>query len=214
VTDSDLPTPADSLQRWLDAVAAPSVAPAGGSAAGIVGALAAALAAMVAGLTVTRERYAGVEAEASHALSRATVLRSELLGLAVQDAEVFAGFIRALGLPRNTEAERGVREEAKREALRRAARVQLALLTRVAEAAELALSMAEAGLASAMGDAASGVFLAAAAARSAHWSVRSDLALGQEGGAKESSLAQARTLLERAEAAERRVGQLLRERAG
>jgi glutamate formiminotransferase/formiminotetrahydrofolate cyclodeaminase len=212
VTDPELPSPDDSLERWLDAIAAASATPAGGSAAAIASALAAALGEMVAGLTLARERYASVQDRAADARSRARVLREELLGLAARDAQVFSGFMRALALPRTSEVERGARDAAKHAALRRAAEVQLDLLDRAAEIAELAVEMADSGLGSAVGDAATGVFLAAGAARSAYWSVHSDLGPGRP--AEDPSHRRARMLLARAEAAERRVSELLGERLG
>ena len=53
--------------------------------------------------------------------------------------------------------------------------MQLDLLARLGEAAELGLEIAERGLAGALGDAATAVFLAGGAARSAWWAVRSNL---------------------------------------
>jgi formiminotetrahydrofolate cyclodeaminase len=175
--------------------------------------MAAALVEMVAGMTGARERYASVHREASAAHTRAADLRAELLGLASRDAEVFAEFERALALPRDTEAERGTRERAKAWSLHQGAEVQLAVLRRTAEVADLAADLAVTGLATAIGDSATAVFLAGGAARSAYWAVRSNLGAAAEAGpVARQWLQDGLGLVERAEAAEWRVRQLLNER--
>lgn len=191
------PSTQSPLSTWLDAVAALPPSPAGGSAAAIAAALASALAAMVAAHTHGKERYADAHERARSVLGRATPLRAELLALAVRDAEVFEKFL-------------GARGAAKAEALREAATVQLDLLRGAANAADLAATMADVGVASALGDAATGAFLAAASARSAYWAMRADLdATSAESG---TMLASGLELVEKAEAAEWRVRQILNER--
>jgi formiminotetrahydrofolate cyclodeaminase len=191
------PSPQSSLSAWLDAVAAPPPSPAGGSAASIAAALAAALATMVAGLTREKESYAPMHERAREVVERAAPLRAELLALAVRDAEAFEKFLRARGAART-------------EALREAAMVQLELLEGAATASDLAATMAVVGVRSALGDAATSAFLAAAAARSAYWAMRADLdpAYGESGPMLSSGL----ELVEKAEAAEWRVRQILNER--
>jgi len=206
------PKSEDALNAWIAAIAAPTVAPAGGAAAAIAGALSAGLVQMVAALTGARERYARVHEEAAGVAERAAGLRDEMLELASRDAEAFGGFARALELPAGTADERRARERAKAEALRAGAEVQLEVLRQVLEAAELAEAMSQRGLASALGDAATAAFLSSAAARSAYWAVRSNLQASTDRPAKERALTTARDLLERVEEVERRVRQLLAQR--
>ncbi|HEY8258040.1 MAG TPA: cyclodeaminase/cyclohydrolase family protein [Gemmatimonadales bacterium] len=186
-----------SLAAWVEAVAAPPPGPAGGSAAAIAAALGTALAGMVAAVTHGKERYAAGHERARSVLGRATALRNDLLSLAVRDAEAFERFFNARG-------------EAKTAALREAAAVQLELLRSAAAAADLAVTMADAGAPSALGDAATGTFLAAAAARSAYWAMRADLDATSPDA--ESMLVGGLELLEKAEAAEWRARQILNER--
>jgi formiminotetrahydrofolate cyclodeaminase len=207
MTDSDR-----TLTGWLAAIAAPTPSPAGGSAAGIAGALGAALVEMVAGLTGSREKYASVHAEAARAAGHARRLRERLAGLASRDAEAFAGFTAALALPKRTSEEQAARAAARDAALRDGAAVQLDLLEALAETADLAAAMTERGLGAALGDAATGALLAAAAARSAYWAVRSNLAGASDRAAADRQVARAGQLLERVEREERRVLDLLRER--
>lgn len=209
-----LPSPDDALNAWLAALAAPTASPAGGSAAAIAGALAAALVQMVAGMTATREKYRAVHGEATEVAVRAGRLREWLAALAARDAEVFGAFTAALALPSGTVDARSEREAAKAGALRAGAGVQVELLARLVEVTDLAEAMAERGLASAVGDAATAVFLAAGAARSACWAVRGNLQGVADGEAGRRQLAEATASLERIEAAAERVRRLLEERAG
>jgi formiminotetrahydrofolate cyclodeaminase len=199
------PEPNDSLEQWLDAIAAPTMTPAGGTAAAVAGAMAAALVEMVAGLTGAREKYADVHDLAARAREKAERLREGALALAARDARAFEAFGRALGMPAGTSDERERRSRAKADALGAGAAVQLELLSHLAQVAELSLEVAEQGLATAVGDAATGAFLALGAARSAYWSVRSNLAEAGGGTGDRERLATAKTLLERVEDGERRV---------
>jgi formiminotetrahydrofolate cyclodeaminase len=134
--------------------------------------------------------------------------------MATLDAVAVAEYMDALRLPQGTEFERTAREAAKRAALIEAARVQLELLHQAAEVAELAEGMVGSGLATAIGDAATASFLAAATSRSAYWSIRSNLKA--VGWPEETRLLIDRgwVALERVEAAEQRVQQLLEDRVG
>jgi formiminotetrahydrofolate cyclodeaminase len=203
-----------SLQQWSDAVAAASATPAGGAVAALASALAAALVAMVAGLTTQREKYAAVHGHARETLDRAESLRAELIELAAQDAIVVAEYMDALSLPQATEFERTAREAARRAALLDAARVQLELLDQAAEVAALAEAMVGSGVATAIGDAATASFLAAAASRSAYWSIRSNLKSIGRPEETRPLVESAVVTLERVEAAEIRVRQVLDERIG
>jgi formiminotetrahydrofolate cyclodeaminase len=163
-------------------------------------------------LTLARERYAPAHERAADAGRRGAELRRELLSLATRDAEAFAAFTRALALPRATESERADRDRAKRVALRTGADLQLALLGHASVLAALAADLAEHGAASALGDAAAAGFLAAAAARSAYWAARANLQLLGEHGEGRRELDEGLGRLERAEAAEWKIRQLLNER--
>ncbi len=212
--DIDTLTGDSTVQEWSDAVAAATATPAGGAVAALGSGLAAALVAMVAGLTIRREKYAAVHSYAEEILQRAETLRAELLDLAQEDAVVIAEYMDALTLPQGSEFERTAREAARRAALLEAARVQLELLDQAAEVASLAEAMTGSGVATAIGDAATASFLAAAACRSAYWSIRSNLkAIGRPEDTR-PLVESAVLILDRVEASEIRVRQLLDERVG
>jgi len=212
--DTEILGSESSIQQWSDAVAAASATPAGGAVAALACALAASLVAMVAGLTTRREKYAAVHGHAQETLARADILRADLLELARHDAIVVAEYMDALTLPQETEFERTARDAARRATLFEAARVQLELLDLAAEVTSLAEAMVGSGVATAIGDAATASFLAAAASRSAYWSIRSNLRLVGRPGETRPLVESAVVTLERVEAAEIRVRQVLDERVG
>jgi formiminotetrahydrofolate cyclodeaminase len=207
-----LPDPDSSLKHWLEAIAASTAAPGGGAAAAIAGALGAALVQMVAGLTSEREKYAAVHDLAARAHRKAEGLRDGMIVLAARDARAFEAFTRALALPAATSEERERRSRAKTDALAAGAAVQLELLSHLVQVAELSHEIAERGLSSAVGDAATGAFLAVGAARSAYWSVRGNLAEVGGGVADRERVGAAKSMLDRVEDYERRARHLLEAR--
>jgi formiminotetrahydrofolate cyclodeaminase len=90
----------------------------------------------------------------------------------------------------------------------------LELLDQAAEIAGLAEAMVGSGVATAIGDAATASFLAAAASRSAYWSIRSNLRSINEPEETRPLIESAVVTLDRVEAAEIRVRQVLDERVG
>jgi formiminotetrahydrofolate cyclodeaminase len=197
--------PDDSVAAWSDALAGPNATPAGGSAAAIGAALAGALVEMVAGLTTARDSYAQIRTETQAAKERAATLRGRLLALAAEDATAFRDVMEALALPRDTEAEIARRNAARAEALKGAAGVQYELLLLAGEVADLGEELVARGLRSAVGDAASAVFLAAAACRSAYWAIRSNLRRLYDDPEAERMMAGALERLEEVVGVEKRV---------
>ena len=104
-----------------------------------------------------------------------------------------------MALPNGTPDERTIRDQAKRAAYREGARVQHEVLQRCVETARLASGLSHWGLASARGDAATGLHLARAGARSAEASVRGNLA-GEDDDASRGTIAAAGALLAEVEA--------------
>ena len=207
--DPHAPARSASLNDWARLIARPTIAPGGGSAAAAAGVLAAAVVEMVASLTAARETYAPVHGEARAARARAEGLRQELLTLASADAEALLRLEEALGLPKGTDSERQARERRKRAALRDAAELQRDVLACCAELAILGAAMVERGLRSAQADAATAVFLAAAAARSAARAIATDLE-GEPADSEFAAMARAAPgKLAEAEDAERMAGRLL-----
>ena len=93
---------------------------------------------MVCNLTIGKPAYAEHEAIMTEARDRATVIRSEAVGLAAEDAAAFDAVIAAYRLPRETEAEAATRAARIQQALAAAADVPRRTAAAAAEIVELA----------------------------------------------------------------------------
>jgi len=101
-----------TLEQFAEALAAPTPTPGGGSASAQAGALAAALIQMTCDLTIGREAYRAHDEAVRAIRARSEGLRRDLLALVDRDAEAYDEVVRALRLPKGTEAEKHARSEA------------------------------------------------------------------------------------------------------
>ena len=149
----------ESVEDFLDSVAAETPAPGGGSVAAVVVEMAASLAAMAA--RFAREHWDG----AAGALAQAEALRARAAPLAQEDAEAYEAVLTAMRMPRDLEAE--VRNTLIGDTLSRAADAPLKIAETAADVAELGATLAEEGNPNLRGDAAAAAILSEAAARAA-----------------------------------------------
>ena len=167
-----------TLRRFVHEVSGSAPAPGGGSVAALAGGLSAALTAMVAALTyeqkgreASREKLAGLGAEAQ-------TLKGRLLDAVDADTDAFNRLMEALRLARGAPREgdeRHARDAAVQQATRGAIDVPLAVMTDGLRALELAEEIAAQGAASALSDAGVAALAAAAAVEGAYYNVRINL---------------------------------------
>jgi len=146
-----------SVEDFLDSIAAETPAPGGGSVAAVVVEMAASLAAMVA--RFSREHWDG----AAGAVAQAEVLRARAAPLARDDAEAYEAVLTAMRMPQDLEPE--VRNTLIGDTLSRAADAPLRIAETAADVAELGATLALDGNPNLRGDAAAAALLAEAAAR-------------------------------------------------
>jgi formiminotetrahydrofolate cyclodeaminase len=159
-----------SVEGFLDDVAARTSAPGGGAVSAVAVGMAAALTGMAA-------RFSDRQLESAHDLAeKADVLRREILPLAQADADAYASLMAALRLPKDDPG----RDDAVATAAREAARVPLEIAAFGAEVALLAARLAEAGNPNLKGDAVAAALLASAAARTCANLVRINLDEGAD----------------------------------
>ena len=131
-------------QRVIDFVAVTASkepTPGGGAIAALTAATGAALAEMVANLTFGKKGYEAVQTEMEVLQAKAEEIRNRMLELSQADADVFNIFMKALGLPKNTDEEKAVRTEAIQQAYKDAAMVPFEigeLANQIFDLAELA----------------------------------------------------------------------------
>lgn len=161
-----------SIAAFAADLASGNPSPGGGSAAAVGGMLAASLVTMVAGLTVGRKKYADVQGEMEEIALRAERLSTRLAELADLDARAYDGVMEAYRLPKASQAEMALRQEAVTEALRHAAEVPLETADAASEVLSLAVSAAAKGNTNAVTDAGVGALLAYAAFQAAAYNVK------------------------------------------
>jgi formiminotetrahydrofolate cyclodeaminase len=190
-----------SVDELLRRLSSSDPVPGGGSAAALAGATGASLVSMVAALTVGRDAYAAVEADAREIGRAAEALRDELVALADEDSMAYQGYMDALRLPRQTDDERSARTRAMQGAAVQSADVPLRTARVAMQALELARRIAPIGNRNAVSDAGVAALLAAAAIRGAILNVRINLPQLPEDALLRKEAAQELPALERDAAA-------------
>lgn len=112
--------------------------PGGGSIAAVSGSLAAALSEMVANLTIGKKKYAEVEEEMKVVSKKASALREKLLDDIQRDSESFAKVMEAMKLPKDTDEQKSVRQNAMQEGLKIAATIPFEIASDAYEVMPLA----------------------------------------------------------------------------
>jgi len=206
----------DETAPWgfVEAVAAGTPAPGGGAVAALAGALAGALAAMVARLTAGKRSYAAVAAEMGALTGQAEVLRAALLARVDEDAAAYTAVLAARRLPQSTPEERSHRDVALQAALTQATEIPLATARDALAVLELLKAVAQTGLRSAVGDAATGAWLAHAAVQSAALTARLNFPAVADPARCEGWAAEAARLVAQAEALLAQIQAVVAERTG
>ena len=169
------------IDELLERLSSSDPVPGGGSAAALAGGVGASLVSMVAALTVGRDAYAEVEAEAREIGEAASGLRDQLVALADEDSIAYQAYMDARRLPRQTETERAARARAMEGAAVQAADVPLRTARVAREVLELARRIAPMGNRNAVSDAGVAALLTSAAIRGAVLNVRINLPQLPEG---------------------------------
>ncbi len=164
-----------TVADFADELSTDSPAPGGGSVAALAGALAAGLAAMVANLSVGKKGYESVASELRDVATKAQELKDALLTAVDEDSRAFNRVMEAFALPKKSEAQQAARQDAIQEATRLATQVPLQVMQHAVSTLELAVVVAEKGLASAVSDAGVAAIMARAAAEGAALNVRINL---------------------------------------
>lgn len=127
------------LSDFLDNVSSDSPAPGGGSVSALAGSLAAALSAMVANLTVGKKGYEEVWESMSDLALRAQAVKQALCRAIDDDTNAFNSVMDAMKLPKASDEDRRVREEALQAGYKLAIEVPLSTAKACVEALRLAL---------------------------------------------------------------------------
>lgn len=133
------------ITTYLDDLASNKPAPGGGSAAALAGALSAALGSMVANFTVGREKFAAVEEQAEAALTECERLRVAFIELVQADVDAYGRYAQATKLPKDTDEEKVLRQDAIQVALEAAANVPMEVCRKAMEVLEVCIKLLDIG---------------------------------------------------------------------
>ena len=186
-TISDNKKYSSTQSTFLDDLASGEPVPGGGSSSAFCGASAAALVSMVAGLTIGKKRYEDVQDRMQSIHTQAEELRAKLTEAVQKDADSFMDYMKAIKLPRQTEQEVAIRNNALQEASYGAAAVPLEVACSALEVLKLANEVVRLGNKNAITDAATAGVLARAALSGASMNIRINL-MGMEADPKAQSM--------------------------
>jgi glutamate formiminotransferase/formiminotetrahydrofolate cyclodeaminase len=164
-----------TVADFVDVLSQDSAAPGGGSVAALAGALSAALSSMVASLTFARQGMDDSKQLMEGTGRDAQSLKDWFLTAVDRDTDAFNSVLAAIRLPRKTDEEQSLRDEAMAAANLQATIVPLEVLERSTQALELALIAARDGNPNSVTDAGVAGACALAAAEGASLNVRINL---------------------------------------
>ncbi len=163
------------MKSFLDELASSSPAPGGGSVAALAGALGAALTSMVCNLTIGKKKYADVEQEMKKILKQSEELREQFTVLVEKDTEAFNKVMEAIGLPKENDAQKALRNAAIEAATKEATMVPLEVMKHCIDAMALAQNVAASGNKNSVSDAGVSALMLNAACEGAALNVRINL---------------------------------------
>lgn len=165
------PLAAMNLVDFCAELASDSPAPGGGSIAALNGALSAGLSAMVGNLTFGKKGYEKVRDEMELVAEKAQPLKDFFIEAIDKDTEAFNCLMAAFSLPKKSEEEKKIRQDAVAEATKGATLIPFAVLEKSRTAAELALIVAMKGNRNSFSDAGVAGLTAAVCAEGALYNV-------------------------------------------
>lgn len=148
---------------FLDLLGSKTPVPGGGGACAYTGALGVSLGSMVGNLTLGNKKHEAVHGEIRALLILSEHLQKDFIELVGEDAKAFSPLARCYRLPKNTDEEKRVRDEAMQEALVSASQVPMQIAVCCGRAIDLMEKYSKVGTRMAISDIGVGVgFLKAA----------------------------------------------------
>jgi len=164
-----------NIYQFADLLASDAPAPGGGSVAALNGTLSTGLSAMVGNLTYNKKAFKAVKNIMIETSDKAQRLKDFFTESIDRDTEAFNKVMDAFSLPKSTEEEVSVRNQAIMDANKEATLVPFSVLEKSKQAAEMALVMVEKGNQNSLSDAGVAGLTAAVAAEGALYNVMINL---------------------------------------
>ncbi|HNW70828.1 MAG TPA: glutamate formimidoyltransferase [Bacteroidales bacterium] len=157
---------------FANETASESPAPGGGSIAAYMGALGASLATMVANLSSHKPGWDERWEEFSDWAEKGQKIKDELMALVDEDTAAFNKIMNAFGLPKNSDQEKAIRDQAIQDATRYATEVPFKTMEKALSSFEVIKAMAETGNPNSVTDAGVGALCARSAVMGAFLNVK------------------------------------------
>lgn len=187
-----------SVRDFVKSIAARTSAPGGGSASVAVAAIGAGLGCMVAQLTYGVRKFENVEIEMRKIIPVLYQVTNDLIPLIDADTNAFNDYVEAMRLPKTTEEEKQVRNDAMQNGLKKAIEVPLSTM-RIADSAwNMMVEVAGYGNIASKSDVEVGAKSLETGIWGAHKNVLINLKEIQDEAYKEKILSEANTILKRA----------------
>lgn len=116
------------VKNFMMLLGSNSPAPGGGSASALVGATGISLCQMAGSLTVNKKKYTEFQENAEQVIGGAAILTEDYLNLMERDTAAFQSLMLAMKLPKDTEAQKSIRNTAIASATKKATLVPLEML--------------------------------------------------------------------------------------
>ena len=187
----------ETIESFLEHIAAPTPTPGGGTVSAVAGAMGVALSRMAASLAVGKPGYEAVQSDLAAIEAQGKALQQRFLDLAAEDARAYEGVVEAMRRPKGTDAEKAARKAGMQEAFKRATDVPLETMRAALEALELSRLAADKGNKNAVSDAGVAALLAEAALRGAALNVRINLAAISDRAWRDGKVAELDALLQK-----------------
>lgn len=152
-----------SFRKLIAVSASDAPTPGGGSVSAMVGALGVSMAAMVGNLTYGKPKYAEVENDVKEITGRAYFIISRLEKLVMADIAAFGKFMDAYRLPKKSDQEKALRDEAVQKALKTATKEPMEIARTLLEAMEITERLSKIGNKMAISDAGVAAYVCEAA---------------------------------------------------
>ena len=201
-----------SMRQILDLAASAAPTPGGGSVAAMVACLGLSMAAMVGNLTLGKKNYLAVQAEVEDIITSVGDLSSQSELLLQEDMDVFARYIAALSLPKNTPEEQNFRSGVMEENLRIATETPLNIARVCAEGLDLTLRITTIGNKSALSDAGVAALTLEAALNGALLNVEANAKIIKDQNYAAKAKEESKSLQTRATAAKVKILEVMRAR--
>ena len=204
------PLTTQTTKDFAEETSRESPAPGGGTIAAYMGALGAALGTMVANLSAHKAGWDDRWKEFSDWADRGQALLAELLRLVDEDTAAFNAIMAAFQLPKKTDADRAIRNEAIQKATLYAAQVPLRTMQTASQAFALCKAMAQEGNPASVSDAGVGALAIRGAVLGAGLNVKINAASLSDRDTANSLIAEADTLIAQANEAEREIMKIVK----